>query len=162
MIDHVVDLFGPPRQVSGWLRHHGPFDDGLADNTLAVLDFDGAMAEVYIAAMQPNGNSYRTFEILGTRGTATVTPFSPDGGLYTDFAHKTGPYPPGRHPVPLSIPQWKGPYEPDFAEMFGIIRRGEKPRYTREHDLAVQKAVLEACRLPAKNRGLNFTLETPR
>jgi predicted dehydrogenase len=142
MLDRVVDLLGKPRKVTGWLRHDGPLDDGLADNTLAVLEFDKALAQVYIAAMQPNGNRYRTFQVLGTRGTATVRPFAPDGGLYVDKAEAEG-----ERKVPLSIPKWRGPYEPDFTVLSRIIREGEAPDYSHEHDIVVQDTLLRACHL---------------
>jgi predicted dehydrogenase len=140
MIDRIVDLLGKPRKVTGWLRHDGPIDDGLADNTLAVLEFEKAVGEVYVAAMQPHGNAYRTFQILGTTGTATVSPFAPDGSLMVDMAGD-----PAARAVPLSIPKWRGPYEPDFTELAGFIRKGESLRYTPEHDLAVQETLLRAC-----------------
>jgi predicted dehydrogenase len=140
MIDRIVDLLGKPRKVTGRLRHDAPVDDELADNTLAILEYDKAIAEVYIAAMQPHGNNYRTFEIRGTRGTATVRPFAPDGGLYVDSAESEG-----ERRVPLSIPRWRGPYEPDFTVLAGFIRKGESLGYTAEHDLAVQETLLRAC-----------------
>ena len=140
MIDRVVDLLGAPRKVTGWLLHDAPADDGLADNTLAILECDNAVGEVYIAAMQPHGNNYRTFQILGTQGTATVRPFAPDGGLYVDMADAED-----ERKVPLSIPKWRGPYEPDFSMLARVIRKGEAPDYKAEHDLVVQETLLRAC-----------------
>ena len=138
MLDRVIALLGRPRSVRGILRHDAAADDGLADNTLAILEFDRALAQVYIAAMQPNGNQRRTFQILGTQGTVTVRPFSPDGRLEQDSGD-------GPRPVPLHVPQWRGPYEQDFAEMVRVIRDGEKPSHSAEHDLIVQKTLLEVC-----------------
>ena len=145
MIDRIVEVLGPPVRVQGRLfrpcrpnrlRHDGPFDDGLADNTLAVLEFDRAMAEVYVAALQPNGNAYRTFEILGTKGTATVQPFAPDGHLSLD----TGT---GRKDLRVSVAA--PPYETDFMELARVIRSERSPRYNSTHDLAVQRTLLEVC-----------------
>ena len=136
MIDRIVEVLGPPARVQGRLRHDGPFDDGLADNTLAVFEFDRAMAEVYVAALQPNGNAYRTFEILGTKGTATVQPFAPDGHLSLD----TGV---GRKDLRVEIAAPS--YETDFIELAGVIRGERTPRYSFTHDLAVQRTLLEIC-----------------
>ncbi len=138
MLDRVVDLLGPPQSVRGILRHDAPVDDGLADNTLAILEYDRAMAEVYIAAMQPGGNQRRTFQILGTKGTATVRPFSPDGGLELDYGA-------GPQMAALEVPKLRGPYDRDFQVMAGVIRRGDKVDYSAAHDLAVQETLLRAC-----------------
>lgn len=139
MIDRIVDLLGKARKVTGWLRHDGPFDDGLADNTLAVLELDKAIAEVYIAAMQPHGNDYRTFQILGAQGTATVSPFAPDGKLHLDLADGT------KGMASVSVPEAVSAYEASFGELARFIRRREPLRHGPEHDLAVQEALLRAC-----------------
>ncbi|MEZ5362846.1 MAG: hypothetical protein R2748_11025 [Bryobacterales bacterium] len=47
MIDRVVDVLGKPRKTTGVLRHDGPFDDGLADNTLAILEHDGGLGDLH-------------------------------------------------------------------------------------------------------------------
>jgi len=136
MIDRIVEVLGAPNSVKGRLRHDGDFDDGLADNTLALLEYDGAMAEVYVAAMQPNGGDYRTFEILGTKGTATVRPFAPDGRLAVDLGD-------GWEELKLTVDA--PPYETDFIELAGVIRGERAPRYSASHDLIVQRSLLEAC-----------------
>ncbi len=136
MIDRIVDVLGKPKSAWGRMRHDGPFDDDLADNTVAVMEFDRAMAEVYVAALQPNGNSYRTFQILGTRGTTTVQPFSPDGHLMLDM---------GSGPRKLELEIAAPPYETDFLEMASVIAEGRRPRYSAEHDLAVQETLLQVC-----------------
>jgi predicted dehydrogenase len=143
MIDRAVDLFGRPKKVTGILRHDGPFDDGLADNTLAVLEFDRAMAEIYVAAHQPNGNRNRTLEILGTNGSMTVRPFSPVR-LHTDLKQAVGSYPAG----PRTFEFASGPlpaYGEDFLEMARVMRQGAKPGFGIDHDLTVQAVLLEAC-----------------
>jgi predicted dehydrogenase len=143
MIDRMVDLFGKPKGITGFMRHDSRIQDGLADNTLAIFEYDRALAEVYIAAHQPNGGSYRTFEILGTNGTATVRPFSPQR-LEVDLRDVAGPYKQGRQQVEL--PPEPG-YRPAFLEMARIIHEGAMPSYSAEHDLIAQESLLTACRM---------------
>ena len=143
LIDRAVDLFGKPRKVTGFLRHDSPIDDGLADNTLAVLEYDRAMAEIYVAAFQPHGGNYRTVEILGTNGKAVAQPFSPLR-LMVDLKTAVGPYKAGEQQLQMAAPP--GPdFAPDFAEMASIIRDAAQPSYSPQHDLIVQQALLEAC-----------------
>ncbi len=146
MIDRIVDLLGKPKTIKGWVRHDSTVNDKLADNTLAVFEFEKAMAEVYIAAQQPHGNTYRTFEILGTEGTATVRPFFPEMRLHLDLAHAAGPYKAGFQTIDIPIVK-QAPYEPDFLALAGMIRNGDTPEYSIEHDLNVQEALLKACKM---------------
>ena len=152
MIDRALELFGKPSKVTGVLRHDGPFGDSLADNTLAVLEFSRAMAEIYVAAHQPSGNRNRTLEVLGTNGSIAVRPFNP-ARLHTDLEKAAGPYAAGTASV--AIPAGPLPtYGDDFLEMARVIREGGQPAYTAGHDLAVQAALLEACGFSKKEIGI--------
>ena len=147
MIDRAVDLLGKPRKVTGILRHDSHYDDRLADNTLALLEYDEAFAEIYIAAIQPHGNDYRTLEILGTKGTIAVRPFT-HSKLYVDLENAAGPYKAGAQV--LDAPEETQPtFSPDFREFADVIRHGKVPSYGSEHDLTVQQILLEACHMDA-------------
>lgn len=145
LIDRAVDLFGKPRRVTGYLKHDSKLDDRLADNTLAVLEYDRALAHISMASFQPHGNNYRCLEICGTNGKATVQPFAPLR-LAVDLRDAAGPYKSGEQV--LEPPQPPGPvYGPDFTEMGHIIRDGMRPSYSPEHDLIVQETLLQACNM---------------
>ena len=96
-----------------------------------------------MAAFQPHGGHYRTVEILGSNGKATVQPLSPLR-LTVDLEQAAGPYNAGEQTLqPAAAP---GPaFAPDFVEMASLIRQGAKPTYSPDHDLNVQQALLEAC-----------------
>ena len=143
LIDRAVALLGEPRKVTGILRHDSPLDDGLADNTLAILEYDRAVAEIYVAAFQPRGDHYRTLEILGSNGRATVQPFS-TLRLSLDLKDAAGPYRAGEQTLQPPAPPGPG-FAPDFVEMASIIREGAKPSYSPEHDLIAQQVLLKAC-----------------
>ena len=55
LIDRMVDLLGRPSKVSPFLRHDSSDQDGLADNALAVFEYDRVLAEIYSSALQPFG-----------------------------------------------------------------------------------------------------------
>ena len=143
LIDRTVDLFGKPKRVTGYLQHASPLDDGLADNTLAILEYDKAIAEIRMASFQPHGNRYRLFELSGTNGKAAVQPYAPQR-LLVDLQTAAGPYRAGEQILEPAEPP--GPtYAPDFEEMARIIREHAAPSYSSEHDLMVQETLLRAC-----------------
>jgi len=143
LVDRVIALLGKPDKITGFLRHESSIQDGLADNTLAVFEYKRAMAEMSVAAFQPNGGKYRRLEIVGSNGVALVQPYAPLR-LMIDLKEAAGPYKAGEQWVQLAEPP--GPtYAPDFQEMARIIRKGEQPSYSPEHDLITQEALLLAC-----------------
>lgn len=140
VIDPLVRLLGRPNRVTPFLKKHGEFDDTLADNTLAVFEYSGALGIVIGAALAANGSRYRSFEVHGTLGVATLRPIEPPH-LVFDLVQPAGPYPKGPHKVELP------PYERYVDDMSALASavRGEKPLHTTfREDIIVQEALIKA------------------
>jgi predicted dehydrogenase len=119
MIDQIVWLLGRPLRVGSVLRNDAtPELPAYADNTLAWLEFDAALAWVEIAAME-SPPTKRRFEVYGSRGTAIVEPFDPAPGLTRQAL-----------------------YERELAAFVGVLRDGKRPDRSAEHELLVQEALL--------------------
>ncbi len=140
LIDAAVRLLGKPKTITPFLARHGPHDDTLRDNNLAVLDYDRARAVLFNTALQAGGAPQRSFEVLGTKGTATLTPIEP-GKLVLDLAAAAGPYKKGAQEIPL--PAYRR-YVDDFIELAAAVR-GEKPlTASLDEELLVAETVLRA------------------
>jgi predicted dehydrogenase len=130
------------------MQHSSAVDDGLADNTLAILEYDKVLVDIAMQCFQPHGNKYRTFELSGTNGKAFVQPYA-QARLLIDLKEAAGPYKAGDQmvdpvePVPA--------YSPDFLEMAHVIRDGAKPSFSAEHDLIVQGTLLRACGMQSRS-----------
>jgi predicted dehydrogenase len=144
LVDRAVDALGKPKKVAGFLRHDSSLDDSLADNTLAVLEFERAVAEISLAGFHAHGSRYRFLEIFGTNGFARVQPYSFPSRLTVDLSEAAGPYKAGEQilepPPPPGLT-----YTPDFREMAAIIRTGRRPSYSVEHDLVTHETLLRVC-----------------
>src|SRR5262249_29247501 len=119
LVDRATALLGKPDKVTGFIRHHSPEPDGLADNSLIVLEYPRAITEISVAGFDPHGNEHRYVEISGTNGSAKVQPFAPVRLMVT-LKEAAGPYRAGEQRL-----EPKGPpglaYTPDFAEMAAVI-----------------------------------------
>jgi predicted dehydrogenase len=140
VIDQLVRLMGEPRAVSTTHRTHGGAD-ALADNSVAVFEFPRALGIVHINLLQPGAGAHRTFEIIGTNGTATLRPIEPPA-LEFDLADAAGPYKKGRQNVPL--PKYER-YKPEFAELAGAVRGSRALAVSVAEEEAVQKWLVRAC-----------------
>lgn len=140
VIDPLVRLLGRPNRVTPYLNKHGEFDDTLADNTLAVFEYSGALGIVTGAALAANGSRYRSFEVHGTNGVATLRPIEAPR-LVFDLAEAAGPYPKGPHRVEL--PAYRR-YVGDMAALARAVR-GEEPLHVSfDEDIVVQEALIKA------------------
>lgn len=140
LIDIAVRLLGRPDRVTPFLRKHGAFEDTLADNTAAVLEYPQAMAIVMASTLQPGAGRHRFVEILGSDGTAVVRPIEPPS-LAIDLVRPAGPYKAGHQIVDL--PRYQR-YEGDFAELAAAIRERRPLALSLRDDLLVQETLMRA------------------
>jgi predicted dehydrogenase len=140
LIDPMVRLLGRPKNVTPILRRHGDVDDALMDNNLAVLEWDGALGIVTNSALQPGAGEHRSFEVLGTNGTAVVRPIEP-GALTIHLSKDVGPYKAGANVVKLEPYQR---YVGDFAELAAAVRGERKLGVTPKEEMLVHDAILKA------------------
>jgi predicted dehydrogenase len=141
LIDMIVLLLGPPNEVSSFLRHDGGVDDGLADNTLAVLEYDHAIVTVESAAMEPNAFAARRFKVCGPEGAIILSPLEPPA-VHVSLRKGRGDFKGG-------VTETKLPdldrHVRDFQDLARCIRGGAEFGYAKRHDLDVQRTVLRAC-----------------
>jgi len=137
MIDALIWLLGAPNRVSPVLRHSDPVPDQLEDDVLATFEFDLAVAVVKSHSL--NGNRY--FYVFGEEGSIQIdSPDRPSVRLALSRPH--GEFGAGVHDVPVG-PSTR--YLPDVDDLAGAIREGRGVEFfTPEHDLAVQRALLQA------------------
>jgi predicted dehydrogenase len=141
LIDILVLLMGRPRRVQGFLRHDGALADGLADNTLAVFEFDGALATIESAAMEAQPFPRREFTVCGDRGSIVLQPLEPPA-VRLCLREPQGLFTAGWQSVPVAdVPR----YVRDLEELARCIRAGEPLPYSAAHDETVQETVLRAC-----------------
>jgi len=141
LIDMIVLLLGEPDKVTSFLRHDTDIDDTLADNTLAILEYDRAMVTVESGAREPNAFAGRRFKVAGTRGAFTLLPLEPPTGtLSLREAH--GDFGKGITQVPFTnLPR----HVADLADLAACIRGEATFGYSSSHDFAVQRTLLRAC-----------------
>ena len=141
LIDATVRLLGRPKAVTPFLRHHGAFNDSLTDNSLVVFEYEKATAVLTATALQAGGTPQRSFQVLGSNGTATLMPLEP-GTLRLDLLESAGPYPKGPQDVPLA--EYRR-YIDDFAELAAAARGEAKLSAGLDDELMVGETVLQAC-----------------
>lgn len=146
-IDRVIALLGRPARVTSWLRHDSRFSDTLRDNTLAVFEYDRALAVVSSAAMMGGALEHRSFEVIGADGTFLIQPMEPAPTLRIFLRSARGPYRAGWQELRLA-PQPR--YIADFRELADAILSSRPLRYSYDHELLLQETLLRASgELPA-------------
>ena len=144
LIDLLIDLLGQPTKINSFPRHSGNHSDTLMDNMLAVFEYPKAVASIKSSALEVEGFSRRQFTVCGTRGTFHIQPLDQPKVILSLDQPREG-YAKGTQEI--SFPNPFERYVADAAEMAQVLRGEITPRYSYEHDLAVQRAVLLASNL---------------
>ena len=141
VIDRVVELLGRPKTVKSWLRHDTSVGDHLADNNLAVFEYDKALAVITQAAKMSGSGDHRSFEILGTDGSVVLHPESNPPLMRVNMRKAQGPYRAGWQDVPVPPqPRFVG----DFAELARALKSGKPLKHSYDHELLLHETLLRA------------------
>lgn len=138
VIDPMVRLMGKPKKVTPTLRHDSPLHDELADNTVAVIEWEHTIGIVQASALQPDSGHFRSFEVHGANGVCLVSPIEP-ATLTIDMVKPAGPYRAGIQEIPL--PPYKR-FEADFIDLAGAVRKEHGLKVGADDDLNVQDTLL--------------------
>jgi predicted dehydrogenase len=147
LIDALVFALGKPLRVTPYVRRTRAATDRLADNQLAVFEYEQATATIRSALMEVDGFRRRQFVVCGSGGTIEIKPLEPPR-LTLTLAQPRGEFAQGTHVLELLRPA--GRYDGDFLDLAQVIRGEKSLAFTPEHDLAVQEALLRASGVEVK------------
>jgi predicted dehydrogenase len=141
LLDRVVDLFGRPKAVKSWLQRGTNGNDTLADNTLAVLEYDSALAVITTSARMPGSSEHRSFEVIGSDGAVLIQPVEPGTKMRVNVRTSRGPYKAGWQEVDLPAqPRYVG----DFQDLARAIQTRSPLKYSYDFELLLQETILRA------------------
>jgi len=144
MIDLMVAILGKPQKVTGFLAHHHAEPPATyIDNGVAVCEYPRAWAILEVPSLEVAPYS-RRFEVYGTKG-ACVIPHLGSGHLANRNVQAIETYRAGqseweRRELPAATLQIS-----DLREFAATIARKKEPDFSHEHDVTVQRVLLEAC-----------------
>lgn len=142
MADLIVYLLGEPKKVTSFLQHTMKDGVDVADNNLSVLEYDHAMARIFVSSVEVNGWGRRQFVVSGSKGTANIVPLeNPITMTWSDTSITDKPYEHVKVDVPISDVPKDCRYDDMALDFYDyILGRKENP-YTYAHDRAVQKVI---------------------
>lgn len=146
LIDFVVSVLGRPERVTPF--HKCTRNDGVEDNTLAILEYPCANACVHTAITDPDAIPHRRVIVRGTKGTFEVfptepIPYSKPMNVRFTFSEGNPEFAAGTHNIEL--PPMKTRYDDQLIEFCRAICGEIENPYPYEHELLVQEVLLAAC-----------------
>lgn len=144
LVDLIVYVMGEPKKITSYIRHTGMDGIDCADNNLAVLEYDNALARIFVSSVEVNGFGRRQFMVSGSKGTVNICPLErPITMTYsnTDIADK--PYEDRKITLSFEDNTASGRYDEMMQDFYAYMQGTKENPFTYEHDYTVQKVLSE-------------------
>ena len=143
LVDLIVYLLGEPKSITSFLKHSGLDGVDCEDNNLAVLEYERALARIFVSSVEVNGYGRRQLNVCGSKGTIQIMPLeNPCTAYYSNTKIADNPYADRKEKLAISEPS-DGRYDEMMRDFYAYITGTRENPYTYEHDYLAQKVLCE-------------------
>lgn len=144
LVDLIVYMMGEPKKITTFLKHTGLDGVDFEDNNLAVLEYDKALARIYVSSVEVNGFGRRQLMVSGSKGTVNICPLERLITMtYSDTSIADKTYEDHKIVIPFEDNTASGRYDEMMQDFNAYIIGTKKNPFTYEHDYLVQKVLDE-------------------
>lgn len=144
LVDLIVYILGEPERITTFLKHTGLDGIDFEDNNLAVLEYEKALARVFVSSVEVNGWGRRSFMVSGSRGTVEIKPIENKCAMtYSDLSIATHCYRDQKKNVDIQDFSDGGRYDSMLKDFYEYIQGTKENPFTYQHDYLVQKVLNE-------------------
>lgn len=144
LVDLIVYMLGEPKRVVSFLKHTGLDEVDFEDNNLAVLEYDKALARIFVSSVEVNGYGRRQLVVSGSKGTVNICPMeNPTVMTYADTGMDGKTYADVKTTIPFDLNASGSRYDEMMQDFYAYIMGTKQNPFTYEHDYRVQKVLSE-------------------
>ncbi|MBO5051914.1 MAG: Gfo/Idh/MocA family oxidoreductase [Clostridia bacterium] len=144
LVDLIVYMMGEPKKITSFLKHTGLDGVDVEDNNLAVLEYDKALARIFVSSVEVNGFGRRQLVVSGSKGTVNICPLErPITMTYSDTSIADKTYEDRKIVIPFEDHTADGRYDEMIQDLYAYIMGTKQNPFTYEHDYLVQKVLSE-------------------
>lgn len=144
LVDLIIYIMGEPKKITTYLKRTGADNIDLEDNNLAVLEYDKALARIFVSSVEVNGWGRRQLMVSGSRGTVDIMPLENDCHMtYANTEISADPYKDMKETVDITDVPKNCRYDDMMKDFYAYIQGTKQNPFTYEHDYLVQKTLDE-------------------
>lgn len=142
LVDLIVYLLGEPEKVTSFLKKTQLDGIDLEDNNLAVLEYEKALARVFVSSVEVNGWGRRQLVVSGSKGTVNIVPLENECTMtWADTEISTNPYEDMKQTVPVRDLPKDCRYDDMMQDFYDYVMGTKQNPFSYAHDYAVQKVL---------------------
>lgn len=151
LVDLIVYLLGEPKKVTSFLKHTQFENVDVADNNLSVLEYEKALARIFVSSVEVNGWGRRQFVVSGSKGTVSILPMeNPIQMTYSSIEFADKPYEDIKRSIPIADIPKDCRYDDMVRDFYAYVMGRKGNPFSYAHDYSVQKVLLEMVSCDAK------------
>ena len=144
LVDLIVYVLGEPKKITAFLKHSGLDGVDFEDNNLAVLEYDKALARIFVSSVEVNGFGRRQLMVSGSKGTVNICPLErPMTMTYSDTTIADATYEDRKQIFTFEDNTARGRYNEMMKDFYYYIMGTKQNPFSYEHDCLVQKVLSE-------------------
>ncbi len=144
LVDLIVYMLGEPKRIVPFLKHTGLDGVDFEDNNLAVLEYDRALARIFVSSVEVNGYGRRQLMVSGSKGTVNICPMErPTVMTWAKPSMAKSPWSAACEQVPVADLTGDCRYDEMMKDFYAYMIGTKQNPYTYEHDYLVQKVLNE-------------------
>lgn len=144
LVDLIVYLLGEPERITTFLKHTRMDGVDFPDNNLAVLEYEKALARIFVSSAEVNGFGRRQFVVSGSKGTVNICPLErPITMTYSDTEIADKTYEDRKQIFTFEDNTHTGRYDEMMLDFHAYIHGTKQNPFTYQHDYLVQKVLSE-------------------
>ncbi len=143
LIDLIVYIMGKPDKIHSFLKRTKLDDIETNDNNLVVMEYEKALARVFVSSVEVNGYGRRQFVVSGSKGTVNICPLEqPLQMTYSDTKIANTAFGDRKEILQIEDNTANGRYDDMIKDFYAYITGEKENPFTYEHEYNVQ-AVLD-------------------
>ncbi|MBQ3084830.1 MAG: Gfo/Idh/MocA family oxidoreductase [Clostridia bacterium] len=144
LVDLIVYILGKPQKVHAFLKHTGLDGIDLPDHNLAVLEYEKALARVFVSSVEVNGFGRRQLMVSGSKGTVNICPLErPITMSWSDTTIADAAYEDRKIILPFEDNTAGGRYDEMMQDFYAYIKGTKQNPFTYAHEYAVQEVLAQ-------------------
>lgn len=146
LVDLILYILGEPKKITKFFKHTNLDGIDFADNNLVVMEYEKALARVFVSSVEVNGWGRRQFFVSGSKGSIDIRPIENEIKVtYSDLEIANTPYGDRKKVLDIQDIPPENRYDDMVQEFYDCIVNGREIPFSHEHELLLKKIMDSIC-----------------
>ena len=146
LVDLILYILGEPKKIMKFFKHTKLDGIDFPDNNLVVLEYEKALARVFVSSVEVNGWGRRQFFVSGSKGSIDIRPIENEIKVtYTDLQIADTSYGDKKEILDIQDIPANCRYDDMVQEFYDYIVGTKQNPFSYEHELALKKIMDKIC-----------------